>query len=109
MIDERHSMFFIQVNDGFAIAAGGKNVASLLEVASQLDIIVDFAVGDEHEAAILVVKGLPSGLQIDDAEPAHGEHDVRIGERPLAVRSAMREQCVDTLDLVDMCGSQRGA
>jgi hypothetical protein len=46
------------VDDDFGVGVGGEAVAGRLEVAAQLLEVVDFAVEDDRDAAVLVVDRL---------------------------------------------------
>src|ERR1700690_2400824 len=82
------------MQDGFAVAPGPELMAALLEALAQFLVVVDFAVGDQDQAPILVVQRLPAGLQIDDAETTHCKHHMVVGVGAFAIRPPVRESAV---------------
>jgi hypothetical protein len=54
------------VNDDLGVALGAECVARACELRNELLEVVDLAVEDHGDAAVLVVKGLLPGRQIDD-------------------------------------------
>ena len=63
-----------------------------LELAPQLPVVVDLAVVDELERAVLARERLVAGLgQVDDREAAEPERDPFLGERARAVGPAVVE------------------
>ena len=55
------------VEHHFRIALGREGVACGDQLPAQFPVVVDLAVEDEHERAILVVEGLVRPSEIDDA------------------------------------------
>src|SRR5258706_7736008 len=53
-------------------------MALLLQQTAQLAVVVNLAVEDHVDAAVLVCDGLVAGIEIDDAEPPHRQPGVVI-------------------------------
>ena len=103
-VDKSRSVLLVRMDDRFTITAGREYVSASFKLTAQFDVIVDLAVGDEREASVLVVEGLPSGLQVDDAQPAHRQGNVRVRVGSLTVRTAVCHQSGDTRDLIKLTG-----
>ena len=59
------------MDDDFRIGVRAKDVASALEILTQLAKIVEFAVIDDGQRPILVPDRLAAPAKIDDAEASH--------------------------------------
>jgi len=88
----------VKVNDGFGVAAGTVLVAFRFQVFSQLGVVVDLAVENDPDIAILVGNRLMAALDVDDAQAAHGKADVFFDEEALIVGAAMRDAAVHTCE-----------
>jgi hypothetical protein len=62
-------VLLVEVDQNLGVALGAEAVARL-EVAPQLDVIVDLAVHHDPDRLVLVGQRLGPGLEIDDAEAA---------------------------------------
>ena len=63
-----------QMHDDLAVAVRTEAMPPGFQVAAQIRIIVDFAVADHRDGAILVQQGLPAArAEIDDAETRMGQ------------------------------------
>src|SRR6185436_11995071 len=80
---------FVRVHDDFGVGVRGKAVAGGFEIPAELLEVVDLAVEDDRDAAVLVVDRLMSGRDVDDAQPPHAEADPRLHERSLIVGPAV--------------------
>src|SRR6185369_6305777 len=76
---------------------GREGVATPGELGRQLPIVVDFAVEDRPDAAVLAAHRLMARRQIDDLEPAHRERGRALEEESLVVRTSVREPIVHPL------------
>ena len=63
-----------------------------MSCAAQFDVVVNLAVADDVDRAILVGDRLVAGLQIDNAQAAKPEPDARRGEKAFAIGSAMPQR-----------------
>src|SRR5262245_28871982 len=61
---------------GLAVAGGLQGVTASLDVGAQRLVVVDLAVEDEPERAILVGDRLPAAGEVDDAQPADAQTGV---------------------------------
>ncbi len=73
------------------LAIRGRREGGGLERRTQLDVVVDLAIGDEGGAAGLV-KRLVTGLQIDDGEPRLDDADIARAVMTIAVGAAMMQR-----------------
>ena len=71
---------------------GDEPPAPLLELAPQLGVVVDLAVEDEREVAVVAVERLVAGRDVDDREPAHADREVRADVGALAVGAAVHDR-----------------
>ena len=65
------------------------DVAVRLELPADVGVVVDLAVEDHPDAAVLVRQRLLAGAEIDDAQAAMGERGVRVAVQPGFVGAAM--------------------
>ena len=87
-------MFFIKVQDGFDVAVSRKLMAPCYELPAKLYVVVNLAVGNDRQRAILVVKRLPTAGEVDYAEAPHRQRHIRVREKALAIRSTMTQAVV---------------
>ena len=79
------------VQHDFRVAVAGETMAPLLQLAAQLAMVINFAVVNQGEIAIVAVHRLLAGDEIDDGEPHRAEGDVISLENALLVGSAMNQ------------------
>ena len=85
---------FVEVDDDFGVGVRAEDVAARDQVASQLAVVVDLAVEDELDRAVLVGHRLVrGGAEVDDAQPAEAEPGAPVGrhERSRVVGPAVRD------------------
>src|ERR1700730_631879 len=102
MIDECWAVLLIGVEDCLAVTSGCKTMAAPFQLPTQLDVVIDLAIGDEYEIAPLIVEWLPSCVEINDAKSTHCEHDMLACVRAFSIRSPMREETIDAIDPLDL-------
>ena len=86
------ALLLVEVQDHLAVALALEAVAAL-EAAPQLAEVVDLAVEDEPQRAVLVRHRLARGVgEVDDREPPMAEPDRAFEVNALAVRPAVRER-----------------
>ncbi len=73
-------------------------MAARLELLPQIAVVVDLAVEDDPDAAVLVLHRLMAAGAVDDGQPAVTERGVRIGKHPAAVRAAVPEAIGHRID-----------
>ena len=75
------------------------------ELFPQFREVVDFAVVNDPDRAVLVRDGLLTGVEIDDGEPAVTEHRLPIDVDPVIIRTAVDDQTHHAAhDLCINCG-----
>ena len=89
LVDARDALVFVQMDDRLAVAVRAEAMAAGLEVAAELGVVVDLAVGDERDRPVLVVQGLRAARHIDDGQPARRDGGVRADVKAVAVGPAM--------------------
>ncbi len=78
-----------RVDDHLGVALRPENVSERHELGDQLLEVVDLAVEDDDDGAVLVVERLLAGREIDDRESPMAEADSRFDVQPAPVRAAM--------------------
>ena len=63
-------------------------------------MVVNLAIKDDPDIAVLVGQRLVTGLHINDAEPAHSKADVLFNEEPFIVGTAMDDAAVHARERV---------
>src|SRR5262245_45501202 len=76
----------VEMDDRFGVAIGAKLVAGAFEPATEVEVVIDFAVEDEPNGAVFVRHRLASGDEVDDREAAKAKRDSghRFVRRPVA-------------------------
>ena len=69
-------------------------MAACLQIFSQFGMVIDLAVENNPDIAILIRQRLMAALYVNDAQPAHGEADILFDEESLVVRPAMDDAAV---------------
>src|SRR5881398_118150 len=81
------------MQDHLGVRVTSEGVAPRLKLGTKVDVVVDLAVDDEVQAAILIRHGLPTPLaQIDDGETRVTESDPIRDIGPPAVRPTVVER-----------------
>ena len=87
---------FPGVHDHLGVAARVEAVTERLQLRYQRLVVVDLAVVDDDDRAVLVVERLLAGREVDDRQPAMAERDPRLEVQTVAVGSAMGDRLVHT-------------
>ncbi len=111
-LDAAWTEVLVEVDDHLGVRARREAVAACDEVRAQLAVVVDLAVLDYVDRAVLVADRLVPGIEVDDGQPAESERNagsvVVLGDvKSLVIRPAVLEdaghprECV----AVDRAGS----
>ncbi len=73
-------MLLVEVDEHLRVAVSREGVTGPLEVVPELAVVVELAVLDDLDAAVLVADWLVAGLEVDDRETARGEADTAVDE-----------------------------
>ena len=98
MRNEIETVLLVQMHDHLDVRCRRKAVPCGDEPLAQLDMVVDLAVADDADRAVLVRDRLVAGLKVDDAQAAETEPYARRGEEALAVRAAMPQRVGHALE-----------
>src|SRR5207247_2599339 len=66
---EAAAVLLVEVYEHLGVAVRAKTVTGALELGAQLPVVVDLAVLDDVDAAVLVRDRLVARLEVDDREP----------------------------------------
>ena len=72
-LDERVAALFVEVDDHLGVAGALEPVTAGEELGAQLAMVVDLAVRDHRDGAVLVLHRLAAARRIRDREPAAGD------------------------------------
>ena len=72
------------MDQDLGVALGPESMPPAFELAAQLLIVVDLAVEDDLDRAILVADGLIAAVQVDDREPPMDQPDPGSDQNPSA-------------------------
>jgi len=78
VFDEVVAVLLVKMDDDLRVRTGVEAVTQRLELLTQLDIVEDLSIEDYLDGAILVVDGLITPLQVDDAQPRMGQTSMLI-------------------------------
>src|SRR5262245_31163023 len=73
-------------------------MAARFKRASQVEMIVNFAVINELERVVFVADRFVAAVQIDDGKPTMDESHAGVDKIPLGIRPAMRDQVAHRLE-----------
>ena len=107
-LPEARAPLLVAVREHFGVAAGAKDVPGTPEVVPQLAVVVDLAVLDDDDRAVLVRDRLVAARQVDDREPAGGDADALVRVHALGVGAAMEERLRHRTQPVDVERRVRG-
>ena len=79
------------MREDLGVPAGAELVPVAEELLPQRGVVVDLAVLDDMDGAVLVRDRLVAGLEVDDREPAGGEREASVADDAVRVRPAMGE------------------
>ena len=82
-------MLLVEVGDHLGVALGREAVPRRSSVAAQLAIVVDLAVEDDDDGAVLVVDRLIARLEVDHPQAPDAQADAVLGMQTGRVRAAM--------------------
>src|SRR3979490_2836026 len=71
MLNTIASVLFVQMDDGFGVAAGAILGAARDQIATQFLVVIDFAVVNNPNISVFIADRLVPALHVNDAEPAH--------------------------------------
>src|SRR6185312_11760662 len=83
--------FLPGMDDRLGVGAGAENMPGGLQGAAQRLEIVNLAVEDEDDRAVLVLHRLRASGEVDDAEATVAEADARLQVKSVPVRAPMRQ------------------
>ena len=78
---EALAVLLVEVDEHLGVAARREAVPGALELVPQLAVVVDLAVLDDGDPAVLVGDRLVAGREVDDREPPGREPDRAFDER----------------------------
>ena len=85
-------MIFPEVRDDFGIAVRGEMMSAAFQLGALLDVVEQFAVVDDKDAAVFVADGLPAVRQADDAQPARGQAQTGHFKKAIFIGTAVNER-----------------
>ena len=86
-LGEAVAVLLVEMEQHFGVAVRAEVMPGALELAAQLAVVVDLAVLDDVQGAVLVRDRLVARLEVDDREAPRGEGDVAVAELSEAVRA----------------------
>src|ERR1044072_6767225 len=97
-IDAAATMLFVKMENRFRVAVCAIDVTARFQLVAIIGVIVDLAVVDDLKRAIPVDHRLMPRGDVDDAQAAVAETDIRVNEDPRFVGSAMRDHVAHPLE-----------
>src|SRR5262249_25398994 len=91
VVEGREPVLFPEGRHEFDVALRREAMAASLALPAGLGVVVEFAIGDDADRAVLVRERLPAVGDTDDAEATAGEADAVMLERAVLVRAAVHE------------------
>jgi hypothetical protein len=92
-LGEAHAVLLVQMHQHLCVGVrGAEGVAGRLELGAERGVVVDLAVLDHDDAAVLVGDRLVAALEVDDRQPPRGQPRAADEHLPRAVGAAVRER-----------------
>ena len=88
------AVFLVKVNDGFSVAARAVVMPLGFQFGAQFCVVVDFAVENDPDILIFVGRAAGVRLDVDDAQPAHGQANILFDEETFIIGPAMDDAAV---------------
>src|SRR3989442_13150852 len=101
-LNEVGALVFVEVNDHLTVRLGLEPVTASNELLAKFLVVVDLAVEDQRNVAGLAGKRLVACLEVNDAQAADGEGQVRRFKFPVAVGATMLETRRHPVDALAM-------
>src|SRR5256712_9975701 len=101
-LNEVGAVVFVEVNDHLTVRFRLELVTAANELLAKFPVVVDLAVEDQRNVAGLVGKRLVACLEVNDAQAADGEGQVRRFKFPVAVGATMLETRRHPVDALAM-------
>src|SRR5690606_31752054 len=92
VLEEPIAVALIERDDDFAIAVREEDMSASLEIAPELSIVVDLAIGDEADRTVVAAQRLCAAPQVDDRKPPMTQCRELIVIDTLAVGASMSER-----------------
>jgi hypothetical protein len=90
-LDAVDAVLLVEVRDDLGVAVCRQRVPARDELLAQLAVVVDLAVQDDRDGAVLVEDRLVAGGEVDHAQALDPQRDVGGAEDPARVRPAVLE------------------
>src|SRR5712692_8280144 len=101
-LNEVGTLVFVEVNDHLTVRLRLEPVTAANELLAKFLVVVDLAVEDQRNVAGLAGKRLVACLEVNDAQAADGEGQVRRFKFPVAVGATMLETRRHPVDALAM-------
>ena len=108
MLDERIAVLLVEVGQRRRVAGAAQVVALCLELGAQRAVVVDLAVEDGDDVAVLVRHRLVAGREVDHAEAAVAERAASERRGGAVIRAAMADRVARGADDRDVVRACRG-
>ena len=110
LADVVRPVLLVEVQVDLGVARRSEAMPAPFERRAQLEVVVDLAVLDDLNGAVLVPDGLVAAGEVDDGETARRQSDRAVDERARAVRAAVAQRLVHALERprVDGASVERG-
>ena len=86
-MEECRAPFLVPVHENLCVTARTKNVASLFELTTELEMIENLAVGREYDLAVFVCQWLRSSVTVEGTQPDMRETDSLTGKEAIPIGS----------------------
>ena len=98
LIHEVQPEVLVKMGDHLGIAPGAEAMPRALEPLAQRPVIVDLAVADHADRAVLVRERLPTVRDVDDRQPPAAESGAALDRHPVAVGTAVDQRLTHALE-----------
>ena len=100
--DQGGPVLLVEVDQDLGIAPGPEPVSPGFEVPAQLPVVIDLAIEDDLDRAVLVADRLVASLEINDREAAMDQADAGLRPESLRIRAAMGDGVPQALQQPDI-------
>ena len=107
-LGEALAVLLVQVDEHLGVAARREPMPGPLELEAELAVVVELAVLDDRDPAVLVRDRLVARREVDDREAPGSEPDAALDVRAVRVRPALDEGCAHRREPAGVDGAAGG-
>ncbi len=89
LLSHLEAALLIEMNEDFGVAARRESMPGALQPGAEFMMIINLAIEDYVDRAVLIANGLSATTDINDTEPPHSHRNARLDKIAGTIRAAM--------------------